>query len=516
MRPGQRSVSQLLLTLVFAGIGLVLLVGSVGVLSTHSSTSAVTALSEKLNPAVSANAAVYKDMLEARAAVGSFGASGDPRLKVDYRSAVRRLPGDGKLLASYGAPGSPVRRLYERQMTAVDRWIKEYADPRVRRGGGSGTFDPVLSDKGVRLFRSVDVAHDALRERLDAEYDRAQADAESRLRATIGLAAGSAVIGGLILGLLGWWVLQRVRRPLTDLEMVVGRLTAGEHSARVRPAGPREIHRVGTALNEFAEEIDRGRQVETAIQVQLREVDAAKSDFVANVSHELRTPLTTITGYLELLREGLSGQLDENQTQMLDATSRNLFRLGAMIEDLLALDRAEHSGTTMEQVDLRGTVTGAVTDMKINAANRSVALFASVPDQPVTALVDSSQIHRAVLNLVSNAVKFSHPDGRVDVFLESDFEREASITIRDRGMGIPAAELPLLGARFFRASNAVRSEVRGTGLGLRIVQTIVTNHHGNLTVDSTEGEGTTVRLTLPLRPGPLLSAPAEQTGRAHG
>jgi signal transduction histidine kinase len=499
MRPGQRSVRQLLLTLVFTGIALVLLVGSVGVVSTHSTTSAVRSLSDEVNPAVRANGAVYQDMLDARAAVGSFGASGNPALRTTYERTIGKLAQDGKPLATYGDPGSTVRRLYARELAAVDTWVKDYAKPRLVRGGGPGTFTAALSDKGVRLFRSVDAAHAALAKQLDAEYGRAKSDADARLRATIGLAAGSGVLGGLILALLGWWVLQRVRRPLTDLEDVVGRLTAGEHSARVVPAGPREIHRVGTALNQLAEETDRGRQVEAAIQTQLREVDAAKSDFVANVSHELRTPLTTITGYLELLREDLAGQLDDGQSQMLDATARNLFRLGSLIEDLLALDRAEHSGTALEQVDLRGAVEAAVIDLRIAAANRSVALVPAVPDHPVLALADASQIHRAVLNLVSNAVKFSHDGGRVEVTLGTDSGREAVVTVSDRGMGIPAAELTRLGARFFRASNAVRSEISGTGLGLRIVQTIVTNHHGNLTVDSVEGEGTTVRLTLPLR-----------------
>jgi signal transduction histidine kinase len=499
MPPGQRSVRQLLLTLVIAGIALVLLVGSVGVVSSYATTGAVKSLSDDVNPAVRANGAVYQDMLDARAAVGSFGASGDPALRASYEQTMKELARDGRPLATYGDPGSMVRRLYARELAAVNTWVKEYAKPRLARGGGAGTFSAALSDKGVRLFRSVDAAHAALAERLDAEYGRAKSDAESRLRATIGLVAGSAVLGGLILALLGFWVLQRVRRPLTDLEDVVGRLTAGEHTARVVPAGPREIHRVGTALNHLAEETDRGRQVEAAIQTQLREVDAAKTDFIANVSHELRTPLTTITGYLELLREELADTVDERQAQMLDATARNLFRLGALIEDLLALDRAEHSGTALEQVDLRGAVEAAVIDLRIAAANRSVTLVPLVPESPVPALADASQIHRAVINLVSNAIKFSHAGGRVDVTLDTDSGREAVITVSDRGMGIPAAELPRLGARFFRASNAVRSEIGGTGLGLRIVQTIVTNHHGNLTVDSVEGEGTTVRLTLPLR-----------------
>jgi signal transduction histidine kinase len=500
MRPGQRSVSELLLALVLAGIALVLLVGAVVVLATVSSTNAVDRLVHDVNPAAKANAAVYRDMLDAQAAVRAFSAFGDRNQLPLHDRALDRAERDGRPLARYGDQGALVRRLYAREQHAIRAWEDGYAKRRIASGGGLATYQAKLTQKGVRLFSTLTAAHDAIESQLDREYEQAEDDARSRLHATYGLAGGSALLGGLILGLLGWWVLGNVRRPLTELETVVGRLAAGEHSARVTPAGPREIHRVGTALNVLADETDRGRQVEAAIQTQLREVDAAKSDFVANVSHELRTPLTTITGYLELLREELADRIDANQTQMLDATSRNLSRLGALIEDLLALDRAEHSGTALEQVDLRTAVEAAVTDLQIAAANRAVTLVPAVPAEPVVALADASQIQRAVLNLVSNAVKFSHDGGRVEVTLDGDSGREAVVTVRDRGMGIPAAELPRLGARFFRASNAVRSEVGGTGLGLRIVQTIVSNHRGSLTVDSVEGEGTTVRFTLPLRP----------------
>jgi signal transduction histidine kinase len=494
----ERSVRQLLLAVVLAGIGVVLLLGGVGVVATHSSTRAVDHLSDAVNPAVHANAAVYQDLLNAQAAVRAYAASGDRTQLEVYRDAVRRVNADGRPLTTYGAPGSSVRALHGRQEAAARAWISGYATPRIADGGGPGSYRARLFQRGVHLFRDIDAAHAALAERLDAEYSAAQESARSRLRATIGLAAGSAALGGLVLAVLGWWIFQNLRRPLVALEEVVGRLTAGEHEARVVPAGPREIRSVGEALNDLADEIDRGRQVETAIQAQLREVDAAKSDFVSNVSHELRTPLTTITGYLELLREDAADRLDDDQRMMLDATVRNVFRLAALIEDLLMLDRAEHSGTTLTEVDLRATVDTVTTDLRLAAANRSVALVTSVPDDPVVALADESQLYRALLNLVSNAVKFSFEEGRVEIGLAAG-DAEAVLTVRDHGMGIPAGELPRLGSRFFRASNAVRSEVGGTALGLRIVQTIVMNHHGNLTLDSVEGVGTTVRLTLPVR-----------------
>jgi signal transduction histidine kinase len=283
----------------------------------------------------------------------------------------------------------------------------------------------------------------------------------------------------------------------------------------VRAGGPREVRRVGGAINDLADEADRGRAVEAAIQTQLREVDAAKSDFVSNVSHELRTPLTIITGYLELLEEELAGGLDPDQQHMLSVTARNVARLRSLIEDLLTLDRAEHSGTAMEEIDLVDVVTHAVSDLRLSATNQSVDVRLTVPSSPVIALADPGQLQRAVMNLISNAVKFSETGDVVEVSLARQGDN-AVILVDDEGIGVPRADLTKLGSRFFRASNAVRSEISGTGLGLRIVQTIVTNHHGTLSLDSVEGEGTTVRIVLPLRPTPVddgpPAAPAAVTG----
>jgi signal transduction histidine kinase len=111
-----------------------------------------------------------------------------------------------------------------------------------------------------------------------------------------------------------------------------------------------------------------------------------------------------------------------------------------------------------------------------------------------------------VQNLATNAVKFSRPGGTVEIRVGEDRE-EAMIEIVDEGIGIPAADLSALGSRFFRASNAVKAEIAGTGLGLRIVQTILARHDGVLAVDSVEGEGSTFTLRVPLAASALPPRP---------
>jgi signal transduction histidine kinase len=114
----------------------------------------------------------------------------------------------------------------------------------------------------------------------------------------------------------------------------------------------------------------------------------------------------------------------------------------------------------------------------------------------VVVLGDRSQLIRAVQNLVTNAVKFSRPGGMVHVRVRQEGS-EAVLEVADEGIGIPAADLPGLGSRFYRARNAVKAEISGTGLGLRIVQTILDRHEGALGVESVEGEGATFTLRLP-------------------
>jgi signal transduction histidine kinase len=110
---------------------------------------------------------------------------------------------------------------------------------------------------------------------------------------------------------------------------------------------------------------------------------------------------------------------------------------------------------------------------------------------------DPSQLSRAMLNVLSNAVKFSQPGSEVRVEVGT-FAGTGYFTVHDHGIGIPQAELATLGTRFFRGSNAVTAEIGGTGLGLRIVQTIADNHGGRLELESQEGLGTTARLVFPL------------------
>jgi two-component system, OmpR family, sensor kinase len=142
----------------------------------------------------------------------------------------------------------------------------------------------------------------------------------------------------------------------------------------------------------------------------------------------------------------------------------------------------------------------AVTDVHLGATRRGIRLEVTIPRTEVLVLGDRVMLHRALLNVLGNAVKFGREGTAVEVEVATR-ESEALVVVRDHGIGIPQEEIDLLGTRFFRASNAVSQDIGGSGLGIRIVQTILEKHAGSMLIESTLGEGTTVSLRLPLQAG---------------
>ena len=228
----------------------------------------------------------------------------------------------------------------------------------------------------------------------------------------------------------------------------------------------------------------------------LEELDHAKDAFISTVSHELRTPLTSIVGYVEMLVEGGLGPVDEGVSAGLRIIERNATRLQVLVDDLLALSAYD---AAQVHLDLQPTDLAKVVDDCIQALRPGVevkGLRVTVSPGPAMALVDRTQVERVVLNLLSNALKFSHEGGAVHVALREEAD-EIVMEILDRGIGIPEAEQDRLFTRFYRSSLSMSGEIQGTGLGLALVQSVVDRHQGSVRLHSVEGAGTTVTVRLP-------------------
>jgi len=235
---------------------------------------------------------------------------------------------------------------------------------------------------------------------------------------------------------------------------------------------------------------------------QLRELERVKADFVATVSHELRTPITSMVGYLELLEDGAAGDLTPAQLGLLERVERNGRRLQLLVEDLLMLSDIEARRMTIHPVatDLRAPVQAAYDAVAPLLAGRRLDMCLCLPEQPVVHEADPEQVERLVLNLLTNAVKFTPDGGRIEALLKPG-ETLSEVVIRDTGIGIPEQEQDQLFTRFFRSSTATHQAIQGTGLGLTIVQAIAGMHGGEIRIGSVEGKGTTATARLPRVPG---------------
>lgn len=283
-------------------------------------------------------------------------------------------------------------------------------------------------------------------------------------------------------------LLQRTRRIWTDGEVAAVESVAAD---------------LGRALHHAAI-YDRER----SLVEQLRELDRTKTDFLSTVSHELRTPLTSITGYIELLRD--EADLDPASIRMLDVIERNSYRLNSLIEDLLTLSRIESGAARTQRVpvDVPALVCNACADVAPRAAEAGLCLRV-VEGPAVRVQGDPGQLDRVLLNLLTNAVKFTPRGGSVTVSWHVA-DGEVSIGVTDTGIGIPEAEQGRLSTRFFRASNAMQAAIPGTGLGLTIVRGILDLHGGALDITSSQA-GTRVTVRLPAARPEGLDSPEQGT-----
>ncbi len=275
---------------------------------------------------------------------------------------------------------------------------------------------------------------------------------------------------------------------------------------RVEPGHPWTAAEV-EAIQSLAADLGRGLQHarlyedENRLVEQLKTLDQTKSDFFATVSNELRAPLTSIEGYVEMLRDEDAGKITGAQERMLETIARNAIRLRNLIEDLFMLSKIESGAfqAAARPVNLLDVVRDAAQVLQPSVDGTGLTLTVTCPDQGLMVSGDAGQLDRVVMNLLSNAAKFTPPGGQIRLSAARVGDA-AVLSVSDTGIGIPAKDKEAVFSRFFRASNAVRRSIPGTGLGLTIVATIIADHGGSVDVQSNEGVGTTVTVRLPLLP----------------
>ncbi|HET6166774.1 MAG TPA: ATP-binding protein [Marmoricola sp.] len=257
------------------------------------------------------------------------------------------------------------------------------------------------------------------------------------------------------------------------------------------------------AIDEISRELGRMvlntrlYETERRLVAELQEIDRYKGELIATISHELKTPLTSIIGHTELLEE-LDSEVDSVR-----AISRNAQRLNRLIENLLNYsriqDRREH---VRRAVDMTVLCENSLDLLEVQAEQGGLQLKLALPQEPVMVHGDPEELARVVDNILSNAVKYTPPGGRVDVSVSAQGPW-AEVACTDTGLGISAIDQTHLFSAFHRSSNPEALSIPGTGLGLAISRRIVEMHGGDILVESELGQGSTFRVRLPLGEWPV-------------
>lgn len=294
----------------------------------------------------------------------------------------------------------------------------------------------------------------------------------------------STLIALVLSGVVGLILSSAITHPLRNLTQAAGAVAQGDFYQHVQVRTQDEMGQLSRTFNDMTARLRAARQMQI--------------DFVANVSHELRTPLTAVKGMVETLQAGAMTDTSVRD-RFLKSVESETDRMIRLVNDLLILTRADSQALNLERepVDMAELARKTVARIAPQAQSRGVSI--SINESPGTPLVwaDRDRIAQVMINLLDNAVKYSHAGGMVNVNIREQNEEIAWIQVQDKGIGIPSDVLPRIGERFYRADKARARANGGSGLGLAIAHTFITAHDGRLWLESQEGAGTTVNFTLP-------------------
>ena len=231
----------------------------------------------------------------------------------------------------------------------------------------------------------------------------------------------------------------------------------------------------------------------------LSELNQLKSNFIANVSHELRTPLTHIKGYLDLMADQILGELTEDQSEALKVMQRAEVRLEELIDELIHFSLASSDELFLQRgaCDVAVLISETLTKCAPKARERSISLASSLEAGSPLVMLDAEKIGWVLQELMENAIKFTPPDGRVDVTLRREDDRLV-IAVQDTGIGIAPEHLDEIFEPFHQLDGSITRRAGGVGLGLTLVRKIIESHGASIEVQSQAGAGSRFIFWLPI------------------
>jgi signal transduction histidine kinase len=282
---------------------------------------------------------------------------------------------------------------------------------------------------------------------------------------------------GLLIGiLLSRWLVN----PLHQLEQGALAISAGRLDYRIPIRGSKEMKSVAKSFNHMADDLERGEEL--------------RQNMLTDVTHELRHPVHILQGNLGAILDGVYPLNMEEIARLLEQSGH----LTALVDDLHELAQAEAQQLSFhkQDTDIRSLITNAIEIFQPLAANEQVALNFTLPQSPVNQMVDSDRIYQALLNLLSNALRYTPEGGEINVSLFEGSEF-VEIIVQDTGTGIEPEHLPHVFDRFYRTDTSRGRDTGGTGLGLAIAQAIVQAHGGQIDAYSAgQDKGSTFTIRL--------------------
>ena len=265
----------------------------------------------------------------------------------------------------------------------------------------------------------------------------------------------------------------------------------------------RQVHNTARSMlqlrydkNDLIEALERSKHESDIARLRAEAASRSKSEFMANMSHESRTPLNAIIGFSEMINSGGFAHKTEEYSRLIRDSGHHLLTL---INDILDLAKIEAGRMTLHESDLdvRVLVSDCLTLMAGRAQAGGITLHSDVSVDCPKLRADERALKQILLNLVSNAVKFTPPEGKVTVSANMQADGALAITVMDNGMGIAEADLKRVFENFGQGRHDVVTADKGTGLGLPIVKGLVEAHGGRVTLQSAVGEGTRVTIYMP-------------------
>ncbi len=282
----------------------------------------------------------------------------------------------------------------------------------------------------------------------------------------------------LLLAFTGFYFIASIVKPVQQISKTAGKFAKGDFSTRISNASDDEIGELCTAINHMADELSNA--------------DTMKNEFISSVSHELRTPLTAIRGWAEtismekdatIIRKGI--RVISNETE----------RLSQMVEELLDFSRMQsgHFSLQFDTMDILAELGEAVLIYAERARIEDITMTYEEPEMLPFVYGDRNRLRQVFINIIDNAIKYSNKGGMVKIIAGETPSGDIMVTVEDSGCGISKFDMPRIKTKFYKANHTKK----GSGIGLAVADEIVAQHGGTLTLESEEGKGTKVIITIP-------------------